>query len=406
MDWWKRLTAIIVGDASKFNLTIRLCIAAAFVVGQVLLIWLTVFFFRWFRKKITALVKKHVPSLTIKKLRILETTQILDSCYLVIRILKYLLVFIQLFLTIPLIFSLFALTQNLAATLFGYILTPLKQILLDFINYIPNLISIILFLVISKYIIRSLRFFSTRIERGKLVVPGFYPDWAQPTFNILRFIIYAFTVAIIYPYLPGSDSRVFQAVSVFVGVIFSFGSSSAINNLVAGIVLTYMRPFKLGDRIQIQNVTGFVVERSPVIIRLRTHKNEYVTFPNSMVLTSSIINYHTFTEEQSLIIYAEITFGYSTPWETIHRLLIDAALKTTHILHEPAPFVLQTALDDFYAHYQINAYIREVNLIPAIYSELFANIQRCFREAELDMTAAHFRINLPPGAQKFPAPPG
>ncbi|MDR2072546.1 MAG: mechanosensitive ion channel family protein [Spirochaetaceae bacterium] len=406
MNWWKRLTAIILGDASKFNLTTRLCIAAAFALGQIILIWLTVFFFRWVRKKITALVKKHVPSLTIKKLRILETSQILEGCYLVIRVLKYVLVFIQLFLTIPLMFSLFAPTQNLAATLFAYILTPLKQILLDFINYIPNLIYIIMFFVISKYIIRSLRFFSTRIEKGKLVIPGFYPDWAQPTFNIFRFLIYAFTVALIYPYLPGSDSRIFQAVSVFVGLIFSFGSSSAINNLVAGIVLTYMRPFKLGDRIQIQNVTGFVVEKSPVIIRLRTHKNEYVTFPNSMVLTSSIINYHTFTEEQDLIIYAEITFGYSTPWETIHRLLIDAARKTSHILHEPAPFVLQTALDDFYAHYQINAYVREVNLIPAIYSELFANIQCCFRDAGLDMTAAHFRINLPPAVQKFPVQPG
>jgi small-conductance mechanosensitive channel len=313
------------------------------------------------------------------------------------------LIFVQLFLIIPLIFSLFAPTQDLAATLFGYILTPLKQIALGFIQYIPNLISIIIFLVIAKYVIRSLKFFATRIERGKLVLPGFYPDWAQPTFNILRVLIYTFTVAIIYPYLPGSHSRIFQAVSVFVGVIFSLGSSSAINNLVAGVVLTYMRPFKLGDRIQLQNVTGFVVEKSPVIIRLRTHKNEYVTFPNSMVLTSSIINYHTSTEEQGLIIYAEITFGYSTPWETIHRLLIDAALKTTHVLREPAPFVLQTALDDFYAHYQINAYIQEINRIPAIYSELFANIQCCFREEGLDMTAAHFRINLPPEAQRAPA---
>jgi small-conductance mechanosensitive channel len=364
-------------------------------------------FFRWIREKLTNLVRKHIPTLTIKKLRILETDQILGALHFVFRGLYYVVIFVQLFLSIPLVFSLFALTQNLASTLFGYVLTPLKQILFGFISYIPNLITIIIFCFIARYIIRSLKFFATRIEREKLVIPGFYPDWAQPTFNILRFLIYAFTIAVIYPYLPGSDSRVFQGVSVFVGIIISFGSSSAINKLVAGIVLTYMRPFKLGDRIQIQNVTGFVVEKSPVIIRLRTHKNEYVTFPNSMVLTSSITNYDTSNDEhEALILYAEITFGYSTPWELIHELLINAALKTPRVLATPKPFVLQTALDDFYAHYQINVYTREVDYVPAIYSELFQNIQSTFREAGLDMTASHFRINLPAEGRTVHVQPG
>jgi small-conductance mechanosensitive channel len=404
MQWWNHLTAIVLGDASKFSLTVRLCIAAVFIAGQIILIWLTVLLFRWIRGRVTVLIKKHIPSLTIKNYKILESGQILGALYFVIRLLKYAFVFIQLFLIIPLIFSLFAPTQNLASTLFGYILTPLKEVAIGFVGYIPNMITIAIFLVIARYAIRSLRFFALRIEREKLVIPGFYPDWAQPTFNILRFLIYAFTVAVIYPYLPGSHSRIFQAVSVFVGVIFSLGSSSAINNLVAGIVITYMRPFKLGDRIQIQNVTGFVVEKSPVIVRLRTHKNEYVTFPNSMVLTSGITNYHTSVteDEQGLIIYADISFGYSTPWETVHEILIAAAAKTEHVLDEPKPFVLQTSLDDFYAHYQINAYIKEVSLTPAIYSALFANIQNGFREAGLDLTAGHFRINLPAAARTPP----
>ncbi|MDR1307003.1 MAG: mechanosensitive ion channel family protein [Treponema sp.] len=402
MELWNHLRAMILGDASKFNLTIRLCIAASFAFIQCMLIWLTVLLFRGIKKKISVLVGKYIPTLTIRKFRILESAQILGGLYFILRALKYVVIFVQLFLIIPLIFSLFAPTQNLAATLFGYVLTPLKQILHSLISYIPNLITIVIFVLIANYAIRSLKFFATRIEREKLVIPGFYPDWAQPTFNILRFLIYAFTIAVIYPYLPGSDSRIFQGVSVFVGIIVSFGSTSAINNLVAGIVLTYMRPFKLGDRIQIQNVTGFVVEKSPVIIRLRTHKNEYVTFPNSMALTSNIINYHTSTteNEQGLILYADITFGYTTPWETVHELLIAAALKTSHVLAEPKPFVLQTSLDDFYAHYQINAYTKNAGQVPAIYSELFSNIQSGFREAGLDLTAAHFRINLPTDARR------
>jgi small-conductance mechanosensitive channel len=215
-------------------------------------------------------------------------------------------------------------------------------------------------------------------------------------------------LAIVYPYLPGSDSRIFQGVSVLVGIIFSLGSSSAIGNLVAGLVVTYMRPFKIGDRIKINDVTGFVVEKTLMVIRLKTHKNEYVTFPNMMILNSSIVNYHTSSDEdeEGLILNTTITFGYGTPWQTVHEILINAALATSHVQKKPAPFVLQTAMDDFYAVYQINFYTKEVELVPRIYSELYQNIQDGFRAAGIDMTAPHFRVNIPyqDSAGTFPPP--
>jgi small-conductance mechanosensitive channel len=209
-------------------------------------------------------------------------------------------------------------------------------------------------------------------------------------------LLLAFTVAIIYPYLPGSESRVFQGVSVFVGIIFSIGSSSAIGNLVAGLVITYMRPFKLGDRVNIKDITGFVVEKNLMVVRLKTHKNEYVTFPNLTILGDKIINYNTSSDEdeEGLIIHAEVTYGYSTPWEKIHELLINAALATEHVLKKPKPFVLQTALDDFYARYQINCYTKEVGQIPRIYTVLYENIQNGFKEAGLDLTSAHYEVSV------------
>jgi small-conductance mechanosensitive channel len=394
MNNWKGVSGIFSWDVSRLNLPVRLGIGAAFIVIQSLLIWALVAFFRWLQKKVTFLVNRYIPSLTIKKFHILETAQILRALYFLIKILKWVVIVIWLFLTVPLLLGLFEPTQQLAGAFLGHILTPLKNILIGIINYIPNLITIVVFIIVARYTIKALNFFTIRIERGKLVIPGFYPEWAQPTSRILHFLIYAFTVAVIYPYLPGADSRVFQGVSVFVGIIISFSSGPAIGNLVAGLVLTYMRSFKLGDRVQIQNVTGFVVEKSPVIVRLRTHKNEYVTFPNSMVLTSSIINYHTSSTEQGLILNAEITFAYAMPWQTVHEILIAAALKTANIMEEPKPFVLQTALEDFYARYQINAYTKAIDFVPATYSELFVNIQNGFREAGLDMTASHFRINI------------
>ncbi|MDR2759423.1 MAG: mechanosensitive ion channel family protein [Spirochaetaceae bacterium] len=384
-------------ESVNMGLVMRLGIAAGIIIGQILLIRLVWFLFKRLGRKVHLYGQVNFKPLKIKNYRLLDTKQILEIIFFFLKIGKYLITILQLIITVPIIFSLFPLTEHLASKIFDYILTPVKRIALGIINYIPNLFTIVIIVLVTRYVIRSLRFFSTQISKGKLVIPGFYADWAQPTFNILRFLLYAFTVAIVYPYLPGSDSAIFQGVSVFVGIIFSLGSSSAIGNLVAGVVITYMRPFKVGDRIKLNDVTGFVVEKSPIVIRVKTHKNEYVTFPNMMILNSSIINYNTSSDEdeEGLVLYADITFGYSTPWQTVQAILIKAALATIHVQEDPKPFVLQTAMDDFYANYQINFFTKNVDKVPAIYSDLYKNIQNGFHAAGIDMTVSHFRSNLP-----------
>ncbi|MDR2435054.1 MAG: mechanosensitive ion channel, partial [Treponema sp.] len=327
----------------------KIGISLAIITGQALLIWLIwAILFKKISIKVLVWGKRRIKPLTIKKLKLLSTQQILNVIQFFLKILKYIITIFQLFITLPMIFSLFPATQRLASTLFDYILNPLKKIFFGAISYVPNLITVVIILWVTRYILRALKFFTNQIERERLVINGFYADWARPTFNILRVLVYAFTIVMIYPYLPGSGSPIFQGVSVFIGVIFSLGSSSAIGNLIAGLVITYMRSFKIGDRIQIQNNVGFVVEKTLMVVRIKTHKNEYVTYPNTMILSSGIINYNTSSDEdeEGLIIYADVTMNYAVPWTQVHQILIDAALKTTSILETPKPFVLQTALDD------------------------------------------------------------
>jgi len=383
-------------ESPEYNLGffVRLGIALAVIAAQALLIWLVWKLFNSIFRKISESGKEKIKPLTIKKIRILGTKQIVDFVLVLLKMLKYVVSGFLLFLTIPIEFSLFPSTRHLATTIFGYILNPIKDIVINTIKYIPNLFTIVVIVIITHYVIKLLRFFSTQIARGKLVLHGFYADWAEPTFKILQVLLWAFTVAIVYPYLPGSESRVFQGVSVFVGLIFSLGSSSAIGNLVAGLVITYMRPFKIGDRVQIKETTGFVVEKTLMVVRIKTHKNEYVTFPNMLILGSSITNYNTSSDEdaEGLILYAEITFGYATPWETVHEILINAALATDYVQKRPKPYVLQTGLDNFYARYQINCYTKEVDKVPAIYASLYENIQNGFHEAGMDMTCANYGV--------------
>jgi small-conductance mechanosensitive channel len=385
---------VMVKPKDNMNFLQRFGIALAIVAVQAFLIWLVWHLFKLADKKLEIAGKDKIKPLVIKKFRILTTIQIVQIIQAIMRILKYVITAIQLYLAVPIVFSFFSTTKDLASKLFGYILDPLKNIGIGILEYIPNLVPMIFIIIIARYVLRGLKFFANQIERGKLVIPHFYSDWAAPTYKILQVLLWAFTVALVYPYLPGSNSRAFQGVSVFVGIIFSFGSTTAIGNLVAGLVITYMRPFKIGDRVQIKEITGFVVEKNLMVVRLKTHKNEYVTFPNLIILGSSIINYNTSSDEdeEGLIIFTEITFGYDTPWQTVHDILINAALATDNVLKRPKPFVLQTKLDDFYACYQINCYTKDVSKIPAIYAMLYENIQNGFREAGLDMTAAHYRV--------------
>jgi small-conductance mechanosensitive channel len=384
-------TRIPVDEVGAAGLLIRFAIALFIIIVQIVLIRIIWFLFGKLHTLATNRWADFIKPIKIKTIRVLDKKQILSFIHFLLRVLKWVVTIFQLFITLPIIFSLFPLTQNLAGTLFGYIFTPVKSIVIDFVKYIPNLFTIAIIIVIIRYVLRSLKFLSMQIEKEKITLPGFYPEWAQPTYNILRVLLYAFTIAVVYPYLPGSGSEVFRGVSVFVGVLLSLGSSSSIGNLVAGFVLTYMRPFKIGDLIKLNDITGFVVEKSPMVTRLRTHKNEYVTFPNNMVLGANVINYHTSAEEETgLIVHTEITFNYAMPWTKIHELLIKAALNTEYIMNEPEPFVRQTALNDFYANYEINAFTKTVDKLPMIYANLHKNIQNVFAEENIDLTAPHY----------------
>ena len=390
----QNLAEYISGAFSNMDISTEslrtLGIVGAVAAGQILLIWLVWVLFNKVSGAVKAGAGHKIKALTIRKNIVLSVKNIENIILFFLRIIKFFIIILQLVITLPILFSLHPATEGLASTIFGYILDPLRMVLHNAVMYVPNLITIIVFLLVTKYVIRGLRFFTTQIANGKMTLPGFYADWAWPTFNLLRVLLYAFRLAIIFPYLPGSDSRIFQGVSVFLGLIVSLGSSSAIGNLVAGMVITYMRPFKVGDLISIKEITGFVVEKSPFVIRLKNKKNESVTLPNLTVLNSDVVNYNTLSEHDGLILHAKFSMGYDVPWRDVYDILIRAAVKTPHIEATPKPFVLQTSLEDFYANYEINVYTKEINRVPLIYSLLYQHIQDEFKAAGISLYAPHY----------------
>lgn len=297
------------------------------------------------------------------------------------------------YFSLPLLFSIFPATEDYTTTLLRWVLSPAKLAFLGFVGFLPSLFAIIVIIVIFKYALKIIKFFFDEIKKENIKIDGFYSDWAMPTFNIIRFLMMAFMLVIIFPYLPGSDSPIFKGVSVFVGVLFSLGSSNAIANMVAGLVITYMRPFKIGDFIKIGDVSGEVIEKTALVTRVRTPKFEDITIPNATVLSSTSTNFSANTKNASngLLIHTTVTIGYDVPWKDIHKALIEAALKTDMIEQTPAPFVLQTSLDDFYVSYQVNVYTKEPTKQPRIYSSLHQNIQDSFNAAGIEIMSPHYK---------------
>jgi len=347
--------------------------------------------FNRFIKWITRKSHQHIYGIKIKNYEFLSAERELQFGMWLLNALKALLILFLVYLSLPIIFSIFPSTEGVAKMLIGYIVNPLKSIFWGFIGYIPELITILVIGFVTNRVIRFLKFLTGEIESGKLHIEGFYPDWAMPTFSLVRIIISAFAFIVIFPYLPGSDSTIFRGVSVFFGLVISLGSQSAISNIIAGLVITYMRAFKVGDRVKIGETTGDVMDKTMLVTRIRTIKNEDVTIPNSAILSGHTVNYSTSAKTLGLILNTTVTIGYDAPWKKVHELLFNAALKTQDIKQEPKPFVLQTSLDDFYVSYQINAFTEKAENSATIYSELHSNIQDAFNEAGVEIMSPHYR---------------
>lgn len=362
----------------------------------VIVAFLVTFINKGFNKLIDFILSKwhrYFKGIKIKSFELLSAEKEEQLLKVLMRIFKILLIIVLLYLALPIIFSIIPSTKNLASTLLSYITNPLRSILSSFFGYIPELFMILIVVVITYYLGQFINFISGEIERGNLAIPGFYPEWAKPTFNLLKILVYAFSFIVIFPYLPGSDSPAFQGVSVFLGLLISLGSSSAISNIIAGLVIIYMRAFKIGDRVKIGDTTGDVIEKTMLVTRLRTIKNEEVTIPNSSILNGNTINYSVESHGPGLILHSTVTIGYDVPWRQVHDLLIKAALQVEEVIKEPKPFVLQTSLDDFYVSYQINAYTQESKKAAKSYSDLHSAIQDAFTEAGVEIMSPHYRAS-------------
>jgi small-conductance mechanosensitive channel len=404
-DW---LTGLL-GESTQATYLIN----AILVAFTVLMFWvLYLIVFRIFNRLSARVLKEdsQVQPLRIQKQEILSGAEVARILNIFFQIISWTLRIYILLNFINTILGLFDWSRGVSESAAERFASAVGTVVGAFIDYIPDLITVIVIGAFSYGFLKLIRLVFEGVARQRIKIPGFYPEWSRTSYGLLRILIIALTLVIIFPYLPGSDSPAFQGVSIFFGVLLSLGSTSAVANLVAGIVITYTRAFRKGDWISVSGAEGKVVERTAFVTRIRTAKNVEISVPNASVMSDNVINFSTQARNTGIALHTGVTIGYDVPWPRVQELLLAAAHKTEYIEDEPAPFVLQTALDDNYVAYELNAFTKNAGHRPTIYSDLHANILDSFHGAGVEITSPHYRAmrdgNEPAMAEVIVPEPG
>lgn len=372
------------------------------LIGLIIIFKLINRIFRWINKKL-AHYERGIMHKRTSILRYFLPQNNSNVFLFLSRVVRVLLIIVILFFYLPLLFSFFPWTEHLVTQFYRFIAEPVKSIGRGLLNFLPNVFYIIVIILIARYLLQILNLLTKDIDEEKLKIKGFHRDWAQPTANIIKILLYAFTLVFIFPYLPGSSSPAFRGVSIFLGVLFSLGSTSAIANIVAGIVITYMRPFMVGDRVRIGESVGDVMEKNLLVTRIRTIKNEDITIPNATIINAHLWNYSKSASSIGIIIHTTVTIGYDVPSKQVVDLLLKAAANTKDLSRESKPFVLQKSLGDFYVEYELNVYTKQPQKMAVLTSDLNNSILEEFNKAGVEIMSPHYSALRDGNASTIPA---
>ncbi len=342
------------------------------------------------QRGLARIAKSKVSVVRIGTLTLFSPKYAMPIISALVQTLRWLIVATVLFAATAFVLDQFPWTRGFAEQTTRVALAALGWAVGGILRFLPNVFYIVVIVIATRFLLKILHAVLEQLGRSQTTAQKFPPEWVEPTYQIARFTVVALAVVVAFPYLPGSDSKAFQGVSIFVGVLLSLGSTAAIANLIAGIVLIYMRALGEGDRVKVADTIGDVISCDMLAMKVRTIKNVDISVPNALILSNHVINYSRQAREGRLILHTTVTIGYDAEWRKVHELLIKAALATKDVQKDPGPFVLQTSLNDFFVSYELNVYTHEAQAMARIYSDLHANIQDAFNEAGVEIMSPQY----------------
>jgi small-conductance mechanosensitive channel len=354
--------------------------AAVSTVLLAALVTLVVWVARWAEKWLEATYRQRVQSVGIQSFQLVRAEQIWVALHRAVVVARALIVFGLAFAYLQYTLGRFPWTRGFSSNMLELVIEPLATMGWGIANAVPNLFFLAILFFITRYLLKVIYMFFAAVGRGEVALAGFEQEWADPTYKLLRVAVVALALVVAYPYIPGSGSEAFKGISIFIGIVFSLGSSSTIANMIAGYTMTYRRAFRLGDRVKIGDTVGDVTEMRLQVTHLKTVKNEEVVIPNSNILNTEVVNYSSLAKTRGLILHTKVGIGYETPWRQVEAMLLVAAERTPGLMREPKAFVRQLALGDFAVTYEINGFCENAQAMNQIYTDLHRNILDVFNE--------------------------
>ena len=284
----------------------------------------------------------------------------------------------------------FPLTRPIADKLTLFFLDLLLSLGLSFLSSLPGILTVTVILLLTKGLHQIIKSVFDNVAEGKTTLPGLHQDTLPATRRIVAVIVWAFGIAIAYPFIPLANSEAFKGLSVMFGFMLTLGSAGIVTQLMSGLILVYSRSLRTGDFVSVGEVTGVVKEMSVLSAKIINMRNEEITLPDALLVSSPIKNYTSMSREKGTLISTQVTIGYDTPWRQVHAMLIAAANKTDGVLKSPEPFVVQKALSDFYVEYELFAHVNRPLERILILSDLHSHIQDEFNTHGVQIMSPHF----------------
>lgn len=136
----------------------------------------------------------------------------------------------------------------------------------------------------------------------------------------------------------GIDLSALTFLAGAVGVGIGFGLQNVTNNFISGIIILFERPIKIGDRIEVGQVTGDVVHIAARSTTVRTNDNIAIIIPNSSFIASNVINWS--HGDSKVRFRVRVPVAYNSDVRQVEQLLLEVSKDNENVLEDPPPRVI------------------------------------------------------------------
>ncbi|MBZ9631003.1 mechanosensitive ion channel [Salegentibacter sp. LM13S] len=211
-----------------------------------------------------------------------------------------------------------------------------KEYAEKFIDYLPTLIGSLALLIIGLWVIGLIVKYVEKIFQKK--------DYDKTleifTLNALKWGLKIILFVLFITQLGVQSASLVAAIGA-AGLAIGLAMQGSLSNLAGGVILIILKPFKVGDWIEVQGVSGSVVEISLFYTKLDTFGNQRAVIPNGELSNDNIINYSfNGTRKENL------SFGisYDDDLKKAKEVLRKLVEEQEDVLKDPAPQIIVSEL--------------------------------------------------------------